>query len=96
LVADGSQTDQGEETYYSSYGAAASDGAPGFNKTYPPGDSSKPFDSILDTANPNRDRDASLGYLRYRHNNNVNCLFVDGHVAGKVRGSLTYANVIEK
>jgi prepilin-type N-terminal cleavage/methylation domain-containing protein/prepilin-type processing-associated H-X9-DG protein len=95
LVADGSQSDQGDDSPYSSYGAAASDGTPGFSKTYAPSDSSKPFDAILDTNNPDRDRAGSLGFLRYRHNNNVNCLFVDGHVAAKVRGSLTFANVIE-
>lgn len=97
LVADGSQNDQGGDEFYSLYGSA-SDGSHGyFNKTYTASDSSKPFDAILDsaTSNPDRDRAASVGFLRYRHNNNVNCLFVDGHVAAKVRGSLTYANVIE-
>lgn len=96
LVADGSQNDQGDDNFFSLYGAA-SEGSHGyFNKTYnAPGDSTKPFDAILDTNNPDRDRTASVGFLRYRHNNNVNCLFVDGHVAAKVRTSLTYANVIE-
>ena len=95
LVADGSQNDQGDDAFFSLYGSA-SDGAGGyFNRTYTASDSSQNLSNALDRTNPNRDSAATYGYLRYRHNNNVNCLFVDGHVSAKSRGSLTFANVIE-
>jgi prepilin-type N-terminal cleavage/methylation domain-containing protein/prepilin-type processing-associated H-X9-DG protein len=95
LIADGSQNDQGGDEGTSLYGAA-SDGSHGyFNRTYASGDSNRSLDTILDQNNPNRDRAGSVGFLRYRHGNNVNCLYVDGHVASKAKGTLTYGNVIE-
>ena len=95
LVADGSQNNQGDDAFFSLYGAA-SDGSHGyFNKSYTSGDAGKNFDVVLDTNNPNRDVSGTVGFLRYRHNNTVNGLFVDGHVSAKNKGTLTFGNVIE-
>jgi len=94
LIADGSQNDSGDESFWTTYGGA-SDGAGGyFNKSHE-GAAGKALNAPLDLTNPNRDSRATVGYLRYRHNNTVNCLFVDGHVASKQRGTLTYGNVID-
>ena len=94
LIADGSQNDNGDDSFFSTYGAA-SDGAGGyFNRSYE-GAPAKSLTDPLDQTNPNRDSRATVGFLRYRHNNTVNCLFVDGHVSGKPRGTLTYGNVID-
>ncbi len=94
LIADGSQNDTGDESFFSTYGGA-SDGAGGyFNRSYE-GAAGKSLTDTLDQTNPNRDGRATVGFLRYRHNNTVNCLFVDGHVAAKPRGTLTYGNVID-
>ncbi len=95
LMADGSQNNGG-----GSGGAGDPSGSAGngdtttFNKSYDPGaDSNRDFSMVLDTSNPNTD--AQVGWFRYRHNNNVNCLYVDGHVKSHPKGSITYGNVID-
>jgi prepilin-type N-terminal cleavage/methylation domain-containing protein/prepilin-type processing-associated H-X9-DG protein len=95
LMADGSQNNGG-----GSGGAGDPSGSAGtgdtttFSKTYNPGgDANREFTDVLDNSNPNTD--AQVGWFRYRHNNNVNCLYVDGHVKSHTKGSLTYANVID-
>ena len=94
LIADGSQNDTGDDSFTSLYGAA-SDGAGGYFDRSSLGAASKSLGEALDVTNPNRDSRATVGFFRYRHNNNVNCLFVDGHVSAKARGTLTYGNVID-
>lgn len=93
LIADGTQNDQGDDTFFSIYGSAT-DGSHGyFNRTYT-GATTGDFSQVLDLLNPGRDTSGAIGWLRYRHNNNVNCLFVDGHVAAKAKGSLTLGNMV--
>lgn len=94
LIADGSQNDLGDDSFFSTYGAA-SDGAGGYFNRSHEGAAGKSLSEPLDRNNPNRDSRATIGFLRYRHNNNVNCLFVDGHVSPMTRGSLTFGNVID-
>lgn len=94
LIADGSQNDNGDDSFTSLYGAA-SDGAGGYFDRTTAGYAGKSPTEPLDVTNPNRDSRATVGFLRYRHNNNVNCLFVDGHVAAKGRGTLNFGNVID-
>ncbi len=94
LIADGTQNDQGDDAFFSLYGSS-SDGSHGyFNKTYVPGTTGD-YTTEIDRQNPGRDVAGGVGWLRYRHNNNVNCLFVDGHVGAKPKGSLTLGNVME-
>jgi prepilin-type N-terminal cleavage/methylation domain-containing protein/prepilin-type processing-associated H-X9-DG protein len=88
LIADGTQnlTD----------GSSVNGGALSFTNTYTRWrDNNVDLDTVLDTANPNKDDSniSNLFWLRYRHNNNVNCLYVDGHVRSNPIHSLTFANV---
>lgn len=77
IIADGSvQIDTG-------LGGGSSDGGSGqfFDKTFPftadPGNIlNAPV--AAETGNPNAD--GTTGWFRYRHNNSVNCLYLDGHV----------------
>ncbi len=91
IIADGSQSMTGGgggagDTYGSS-------GDPGyFNRTYN-GSTTQPFDTVVDPAYPNRD--GQTGWIRYRHNNVANCLYLDGHVKGNQLKTLTYANFID-
>lgn len=95
LMADGSQNSSG-----GSGGAGDPSGSAGtgdtttFNRTYnATADVNREFTETLDGSNPNTD--AQVGWFRYRHNNTVNCLYVDGHVKSHALGSLNYANVID-
>lgn len=94
LMADGSQNSSAGSGGNGDPGGSAGTGDTcHFNKTYNSGDANRDFTETLDSSNPNTD--TQVGWFRYRHNNNVNCLYVDGHVKSHTRDSLTYGNVID-
>lgn len=93
VIADGSVDTTSNPTAGASRYGSTDDGTDQyFRKTYL-SDAGKPLAAPLDPANPNTD--GETGWLRYRHNNNVNALHLDGHVKAYPRGSLTYASVVE-
>lgn len=94
LIADGSQNTSGGGGNAGDVGGSAGNGDTcHFSQTYNAGLSTQLLENEADTANPNTD--GQVGWIRYRHNNVANCLFVDGHVAAKPRGSLIYGNFIQ-
>jgi prepilin-type N-terminal cleavage/methylation domain-containing protein/prepilin-type processing-associated H-X9-DG protein len=78
LIADGSVfTGEGLNG-----GASDDNSGQYFNKTYPfTADPSNILNAPVaaEAANPNAD--GAIGWFRYRHNNTVNCLYLDGHVS---------------
>jgi prepilin-type N-terminal cleavage/methylation domain-containing protein/prepilin-type processing-associated H-X9-DG protein len=79
IIADGSvRTDTGLEGGSTDTGAGQF-----FDKTYPfTSDPSNILNAPVAAENSNPNADGTTGWLRYRHNNTVNCLFLDGHVKG--------------
>lgn len=79
-------------------GGSASDNASQyFNKTYPY--TSDPISAVFRAPVTeelgNKNEDGQIGWFRYRHNNSVNCLYLDGHVKsipfGQRSKEVTYA-----
>jgi prepilin-type N-terminal cleavage/methylation domain-containing protein/prepilin-type processing-associated H-X9-DG protein len=95
LIADGSQiTTGGGGGPGDTHGAAGSNTCH-FSQTYNgTSHATQSHDAPADTGNPNTD--GVTGWIRYRHNNVANCLYVDGHVKGHPRGTFTYGNFIER
>jgi prepilin-type N-terminal cleavage/methylation domain-containing protein/prepilin-type processing-associated H-X9-DG protein len=94
LIADGSQNNTGDDSFFSSYGAASNGSHGYFDQSYNTA-LGKDISVEIDKTNPNADRTATVGYIRYRHNNSANCLFVDGHVSAKPRATLIAGNLLE-
>jgi prepilin-type N-terminal cleavage/methylation domain-containing protein/prepilin-type processing-associated H-X9-DG protein len=95
VIADGSvQIDPG-------LGGGSSDGGGGqfFDKTYPfSADPSNILNAPVGPELGNPNTDGTVGWIRYRHNNSANCLYLDGHVKAIPYGSrstdLTYSNFV--
>jgi prepilin-type processing-associated H-X9-DG protein len=78
LIADGSVfTGEGLNG-----GASDDNSGQYFNRTYPfTADPSNILSAPVRTEADNLNVDGAIGWFRYRHNNTVNCLYLDGHVS---------------
>ncbi len=70
-----------------------------FNRTYPfTSDAPNILNAPVAAELANTNSDGTIGWFRYRHNNSVNCLYLDGHVAAVPFGSratdLTYSKFV--
>ena len=95
IIADGSVDVKVGET-----GGSSSDNASQFfNKTYPfTTDSTANLNTSVSAERDNPNTDGDIGWFRYRHNNSVNCLYLDGHVKsipfGERTKEVTYAKFV--
>ena len=96
IIADGSVDVKVGETG----GSASDNGSQYFNKTYI--HTTDPINAVLKAPVSeelgNKNEDGQIGWFRYRHNNSVNCLHLDGHVKsipyGERSKEVTYAKFV--